>query len=55
MRVVRKRAVSPPPPLGSLQDAGNLRELVTRLQEGIYVTNAAGDFLDANLALLQAL
>jgi len=55
MRVVRKRAVSPPPPLGSLQDAGNLRELVTRLQEGIYVTNAAGDFLDANPALLQAL
>ena len=55
MRVVRKRGVSPPPPLGSLQDAGNLRELVTRLQEGIYVTNAAGDFLDANLALLQAL
>ena len=38
-----------------MQDAGNLRELVTRLQEGIYVTNAAGDFLDANPALLQAL
>jgi diguanylate cyclase (GGDEF)-like protein/PAS domain S-box-containing protein len=54
MTVVRKRAASASP-LGSLQDAGNLRELVARLQEGIYVTNAAGDFLDANPALLEVL
>ena len=54
MRAERKRAPSSSP-LGSLQDAANLRELVQRLQEGIYVTNAAGDFLDANPALLQVL
>ncbi|MCU0305478.1 MAG: sensor domain-containing diguanylate cyclase [Thermoanaerobaculales bacterium] len=39
----------------SLHSPETLRELVTRLREGIYVTNRAGDILDANPAFLEML
>jgi len=37
----------------SLDDAESLRQLVQRLHEGIYVTNRAGEILDANPAFLR--
>jgi len=43
------------PPPGSLQEEETLRQLVERLQEGIYITNAEGDLLDANPAMLELL
>lgn len=39
----------------SLDDPTSLRELARRLQEGIYITNSAGEILDANPALLDML
>src|SRR5881394_2929257 len=39
----------------SLQDPENLRELVQRLREGIYVTTRAGEVVDANPACLEIL
>ena len=36
----------------SLQDPETLRQLVLKLQEGIYITDAAGEILDANPACL---
>ncbi len=37
----------------SLQDPDTLREFVRNLQEGIYITNADGEILDANPAFLR--
>lgn len=37
----------------SLEDPETLRQLVHRLREGIYITNAAGEILDANPAFLE--
>jgi PAS domain S-box-containing protein len=37
---------------GSLQALDTLRQFVSQLEEGIYVTTAAGEILDANAALL---
>ena len=37
----------------SLQDPETLRQLVLKLQEGIYITDAAGEILDANPAFLE--
>lgn len=39
----------------SLRNSSTLKELVNRLREGIYVTNRAGDILDANPAFLEML
>jgi diguanylate cyclase (GGDEF)-like protein/PAS domain S-box-containing protein len=39
----------------SLQDLHNLRDLVQKLHEGIYVTNRAGEILDGNPAFLSIL
>lgn len=39
----------------SLRSGSTLKELVNRLREGIYVTNRAGDILDANPACLEML
>src|SRR5437016_3046501 len=48
-----KRAPVAPRRYRSLQDPDSLRELVQRLHEGIYVTNRAGEILDANPAFLR--
>ena len=37
----------------SLSDPDSVRELVYRLQEGIYITNPKGEILDANPAMLE--
>ncbi len=37
----------------SLSDPDSVRELVYRLQEGIYITNQKGEILDANPAMLE--
>ena len=37
----------------NLRDLSTIKELVERLREGIYVTNRAGDILDANPAFLE--
>jgi diguanylate cyclase (GGDEF)-like protein/PAS domain S-box-containing protein len=39
----------------TLTDSRVLRDLVSRIGEGIYITNEAGDILDANPAMLQIL
>jgi diguanylate cyclase (GGDEF)-like protein/PAS domain S-box-containing protein len=39
----------------SLKDAGTLAELVRNLPEGVYITNAGGQILDANPAFLRML
>lgn len=39
----------------SLEDPSTLRQLVRRLGEGIYITNAQGEILDANPAFLEIL
>ena len=41
------------PDIPNLQSETTLRDLVKRLREGIYVTNRAGDILDANPAFLE--
>ena len=42
-------------PLRSLEDPETLRQLVRNLKEGIYITNAQGEILDANPACLEIL
>jgi PAS domain S-box-containing protein len=42
----------PPAVTGSLQALDTLRQFVSHLEEGIYVTTADGEILDANAALL---
>jgi diguanylate cyclase (GGDEF)-like protein/PAS domain S-box-containing protein len=50
---VRRAATRPRPPgFSSLDDPGSLRALVQNLREGIYITNARGEILDANPAFL---
>jgi len=44
---------STPAPLQSLDDPDTLRELARYLREGLYVTDAAGRLLDANLAFVE--
>src|SRR5258705_1791874 len=39
----------------SLADPENLRDLVQRLKEGIYISNREGEILDANPAFLEIL
>ncbi len=48
-----KRAATAARRYRSLQDPEALRELVQRLHEGIYITNRAGEILDANPAFLR--
>jgi diguanylate cyclase (GGDEF)-like protein/PAS domain S-box-containing protein len=51
----RSRRSAPPPALRtvySLSSAETLRELVRNLREGVYITSAEGEILDANPAML---
>ncbi|HEX6535657.1 MAG TPA: sensor domain-containing diguanylate cyclase [Gemmatimonadaceae bacterium] len=46
-------APSAPPPRASLRDPETLRQFIAKIQEGIYISNARGEILDANPAFVE--